>query len=46
MSMNEPLRDDQFIMAQPPGVTVINLDEKRRNAAKEFTPTVMPKPAQ
>lgn len=31
MSMNEALRDEQFHLVQPPGVTVINLDEKGKN---------------
>jgi outer membrane lipoprotein-sorting protein len=40
---NEPLRDDQFVLPQPQGVTVINLDEKRKNAAIEPGAEAKPK---
>lgn len=45
MSMNETLRDDQFQIVQPPGVTVINLDQKNRNttAVSEQGPAGEPK---
>ncbi len=44
LTTNEPLRDDQFVLPQPSGVTVINLDEKRKNAAAiEAGPEARPK---
>jgi outer membrane lipoprotein-sorting protein len=33
LTINEPLRDDQFAMQQPPGSQLINLDQPRQNAS-------------
>jgi hypothetical protein len=33
LSINEPLRDDQFALQQPPGSQLVNLDEPNQNAA-------------
>lgn len=44
MSMNETLRDEQFQIVQPPGVTVINFDEKTKNAASVSEPGMAGKP--
>jgi outer membrane lipoprotein-sorting protein len=44
MNMNETLRDEQFQIVQPPGVTVINLDEKTKNAASIIEPGLAAKP--
>jgi len=33
LNLNQPLRDDQFVLNQPPGAKVINLDQKNGNAA-------------
>ena len=33
LTINEPLRDDQFALQQPPGSQVVNLDETSQNAA-------------
>jgi len=33
LNLNEALRDDQFVLNQPPGVKVINLDQKNANTA-------------
>ena len=44
MRMNEPLRDDQFVLAQPPGAKIINLDETKDD--KKGEPRADGKPAQ
>jgi len=33
ITINEPLRDDQFALQQPPGSQLVNLDEPNQNAA-------------
>ena len=33
LTINEPLRDDQFALQQPPGSQLVNLDEPEQNAA-------------
>ncbi len=33
LTINEPLRDDQFALQQPPGSQLVNLDEQTQNAA-------------
>ncbi|HEY6968042.1 MAG TPA: DUF4292 domain-containing protein [Candidatus Angelobacter sp.] len=33
VTANQPLRDDQFVLSQPPGSKVINLDQKNGNTA-------------
>jgi len=33
LTINEPLRDDQFALQQPPGSQLVNLDEANQNAA-------------
>ena len=33
LAINEPLRDDQFALQQPPGSQLINLDQPNQNAA-------------
>src|SRR5271166_656281 len=33
LTINEPLRDDQFALQQPPGSQLVNLDEQAQNAA-------------
>src|SRR5208283_1149460 len=33
LALNEPLRDDQFALQQPPGSQLVNLDETNQNAA-------------
>jgi outer membrane lipoprotein-sorting protein len=38
ITINEPLRDDQFALQQPPGSELINLDEPNQNAAAKGTP--------
>jgi len=35
--INEPLRDDQFALQQPPGSQLVNLDEQTQNAAAAST---------
>ena len=37
LAMNEPLRDDQFALQQPPGSQLVNLDQPNQNAAKSDT---------
>jgi hypothetical protein len=45
MNMNESLRDEQFQLVQPPGVTLINLDEKNKNATAVRGPAITEKPS-
>jgi len=33
LTLNEPLRDDQFALQQPPGSLLVNLDQPNQNAA-------------
>jgi len=33
ITINEPLRDDQFALQQPPGSELVNLDQQNQNAA-------------
>ena len=33
--LNEPLKDDQFVLNQPPGSQLINLDDKNRTTSAE-----------
>ncbi len=33
LALNEPLRDDQFALQQPPGSQLVNLDQPNQNAA-------------
>jgi len=33
LTINDPLRDDQFALQQPPGSQLVNLDEQTQNAA-------------
>ena len=40
MQVNGPLRDDQFALQQPPGSTLVNLDEKRAAADHTSEPKV------
>jgi outer membrane lipoprotein-sorting protein len=35
ITLNEPLKDDQFALEQPPGSTLINLDQKAVNAGAQ-----------
>jgi len=46
VTANQPLRDDQFVLNQPPGSKVINLDQKNGNtaAANTQSPEENPKP--
>ena len=37
LTINEPLRDDQFALQQPPGSQLVNLDEPDQNAAANGT---------
>lgn len=37
LNLNEPLTDDQFILAQPAGYKVINMDEKQESGENEST---------
>ena len=37
LTLNEPLRDDQFALQQPPGSLLVNLDQPNQNAAKSDT---------
>ncbi len=39
ITVNEPLRDDQFALQQPPGSQLVNLDEPSQSAAANATPT-------
>jgi Outer membrane lipoprotein-sorting protein len=39
IAINEPLRDDQFALQQPPGSELVNLDEANQNAATKGTST-------
>ena len=41
ITINEPLRDDQFALQQPPGSQLVNLDEPNQNAAAK-APTAAP----
>jgi len=38
LAINQPIKDDQFALQQPPGFTLINLDERNRNASNKGTP--------
>ncbi len=38
ITVNEPLRDDQFALQQPPGSQLVNLDEPSQSAAANATP--------
>ena len=38
LTINEPLRDDQFALQQPPGSQVVNLDQPNQNAAANGAP--------
>ncbi|MBZ5521098.1 MAG: DUF4292 domain-containing protein [Acidobacteriia bacterium] len=40
MSMNETLRDEQFQLVQPPGVTIINLDHKNKSTTALSEPGI------
>ena len=40
--INEPLRDDQFALQQPPGSQLVNLDEPNQNAAAKSAAGVQP----
>jgi len=42
ITINEPLRDDQFALQQPPGSQLVNLDEPSQNAAAKGTSTAHP----
>lgn len=45
LTVNQALKDDQFVLTQPPGSKVINLDQKNGNSAELSTPMVeTPKP--
>lgn len=33
LTLNQPLKDDQFVLTQPPGSKVINIDQKNGNSA-------------
>jgi outer membrane lipoprotein-sorting protein len=37
ITINEPLRDDQFALQQPPGSELVNLDQPSQNAAAKGT---------
>jgi len=37
--LNEPLKDEQFVLSQPPGSQLINLDDKNRATAAENQPS-------
>jgi len=37
LTINDPLRDDQFALQQPPGSQLVNLDEPNQNAATNST---------
>jgi outer membrane lipoprotein-sorting protein len=39
LTINEPLRDDQFALQQPPGSQLVNLDQPNQNAAASGAPT-------
>jgi outer membrane lipoprotein-sorting protein len=39
ITINEPLRDDQFALQQPPGSQLVNLDQPNQNAAGKAAPT-------
>jgi outer membrane lipoprotein-sorting protein len=38
LTINEPLRDDQFALQQPPGSQLVNLDQTNQNAAANGAP--------
>src|SRR5271157_2455959 len=38
LTINEPLRDDQFALQQPPGSQLVNLDQPNQNAAANGAP--------
>lgn len=38
ITINEPLRDDQFALQQPPGSELVNLDQPNQNAAAKGLP--------
>jgi len=39
LTINEPLRDDQFALQQPPGSLLVNLDQPSQNATVSGSPT-------
>jgi hypothetical protein len=38
LAINQPIKDDQFALQQPPGFTLVNLDERNKNASNNTTP--------
>ena len=42
--LNEPLTNDQFVLTQPPGSKLINLDEKATSAGNQPVPSPEGKP--
>jgi outer membrane lipoprotein-sorting protein len=38
LAINQAINDDQFALTQPPGFTLINLDERNKNASSQGTP--------
>lgn len=38
LTINQPIKDDQFALQQPPGFTLVNLDERDKNASNKQTP--------
>jgi hypothetical protein len=42
LTINEPLRDDQFALQQPPGSQLVNLDQPNQNAATTSQPATDP----
>lgn len=39
LTLNQPLKDDQFALVQPPGAKLINLDQKNGNTAEVNPPS-------
>jgi hypothetical protein len=42
LTVNEPLRDDQFALQQPPGSILVNLDQANQNASSASTGQAVP----
>lgn len=41
LTLNQPLKDDQFALTQPPGAKLINLDQKNGNTAEVSPPSAV-----
>jgi hypothetical protein len=44
LAINQSIKDDQFALQQPPGFTLVNLDERQKNASNNTMPGVASPP--